>query len=192
MDIQQLAQEKEFAPFHSEDIQKFSEEWLLDASSGISLKKNSSKESLKRKLRMCLQDIPSHRYLRISYFDNTYSGDTRKHRSTVLLLRKMKEKLTIQHHMAKSPHSATKHRSSPFQPDWILPSALNCSLEMCNACLLLTFQGNMRWNSNCLDVVHPFKLEMPGFGCLVRWILSKLLFLPLPPPHISAASPKSH
>lgn len=91
MDIQQLAQEKEFAPFHSEDIQKFSEEWLFDASSGISLKKNSSKESLKRKLRMCLQDIPSHRYLRISYFDNTYSGDTRKHRSTVCSLGKWRK-----------------------------------------------------------------------------------------------------
>lgn len=42
-----------------------------------------------------------------------------------------KGKLTIQHHMANSLHSATKHHSFPFQPDWILPSALNRSLGMC-------------------------------------------------------------
>lgn len=87
-------------------------------------------------------------------------------------------KLSIQHHMASSPHSATKHHSFPFQHDWIVPGALNCSLDMCDTCLLLAFQGNMRWDSNCLDMVHTFfKFEMPAFEHLVRWILTKLLFL---------------
>lgn len=115
MDIQQLAQHKS-AFFHTGDIQKFPEERLFDASSGISLRKDSSKESLKGKGCPCLQDIP---------FDiNTLSPQdwlfwqcwqwwhqrTQEHS---VLLRKRKEKGPLS---ITWPHTATKHHSFPSQP----------------------------------------------------------------------------
>lgn len=47
---------------------------------------------------------------------------------------------TTEHHMATHSYKAPL---LPLSAHWILPSALDCSLEMCDTCLLLNFQGNM-------------------------------------------------
>lgn len=71
------------------------------------------------------------------------AGDTRKHKSN-MLINKNQEKLSIQHHVFSSPHSARNHQSWPSQLQEALFSALDHSLGMHDTHLLLTTQGNMR------------------------------------------------